>query len=70
MIPSSCPLHSIFVLVRLRPVQHSADHLQAVRKGSFASIGPPACIQKRSAMQVDKLCETKGLDYIDREKAK
>ena len=22
------------------------------------------------AMQVDKLCETKGMDYIDREKAK
>ena len=23
-----------------------------------------------SAVQVDKLCETKGMDYIDREKAK
>ncbi len=28
------------------------------------------CIMKASDVQIDKLCETKGMDYIDREKAK
>jgi len=72
---SLCPLHSIFIyftpfpFVPLRPATDQDANMPAVGKPVSHAFAKELLVGLAGA-EIDKLAETKGMDFVDREKAK